>query len=131
MRRHAVPRGFWVPTQHLFLGREKPRNTFVELAGRRTWGYALTCSQWRISKTWTVTGSPHVCSCFIYKNAGTCFTTIFHLDLRSSGMLTQRSLVVTDDSGQLSVPSSRVRRDCLKDECRNYPFRTLQYTYSA
>jgi hypothetical protein len=34
--KHAEQRGIWVPTQHLLWDQGKPRKTFIELAGRKT-----------------------------------------------------------------------------------------------
>jgi hypothetical protein len=34
--KHAVQRGIWVPTQHSLWDQGKPRETLIELAGRRT-----------------------------------------------------------------------------------------------
>jgi hypothetical protein len=47
--KHAMQRGIWVPTQHLLWDQGKPRNTLIELAGRRTSCYLLTSPAYNIS----------------------------------------------------------------------------------
>jgi hypothetical protein len=41
---HAVQRGIWVPTQHWLWDQGKPRETLIELAGRRTFRMQMTSS---------------------------------------------------------------------------------------
>jgi hypothetical protein len=63
--KHTEQRGIWVPTQHLLWDQAKPRNTLIELVGRRTFRMKLTSSQPSLTEHGKPSISPWLCRYFI------------------------------------------------------------------
>jgi hypothetical protein len=69
---HEVPRGFWLPTEHLLLGPGKPRRIFIQPAGRRTFLTHTDCSQG--FKYTGPDGSRYCAAAWRVRNLETCHT---------------------------------------------------------